>query len=50
MTKMKQKVYTLSQSRAKKPLELVHIDICGPLNSTRGYDGNVYFVVFVLVF
>jgi hypothetical protein len=32
--------------RAKAPLELMHIDICGPM-STNSHGGNRYFITFI---
>ena len=32
--------------RAKKPLELVHTDLCGPMQ-TPSLTGNVYFMTFI---
>lgn len=33
-------------TRAKKPLELVHSDVCGPITPVT-WDGNKYFVTFI---
>lgn len=35
-----------TRTRAKRPLELVHSDVCGP-SSVASYDGKRYFVTFV---
>ena len=45
-SKLKQLPYSSNSARATKPLELVHTDVCGPINPAA-FDGNRYFVVFV---
>ena len=32
--------------RAKEPLELIHLDVCKPLNA-QARDGYEYFVIFI---
>lgn len=44
--KLKQGPFHQSESRASRPLELVHIDLAGP-HPITGYDGSHYFMVFV---
>ena len=45
-TKLKQLSYPLSVNRASKPLEIIHTDVCGPIESVS-FDGFKYFVIFV---
>ncbi|KAH9404753.1 hypothetical protein TYRP_000584 [Tyrophagus putrescentiae] len=44
--KLKQGPFRRSDSRASRPLELVHMDLAGP-HPVTGFDGSRYFVVFV---
>ena len=43
--KMKQLPYTESKNRASYPLELIHSDVCGPIEPVS-FDGQKYFVIF----
>ena len=43
-TKLKQLPYNKSNSRAEQSLELLHADLCGPMQ-IHGYDGTRYFLV-----
>ena len=38
-----------SNSRAKKPLELIHVDVCGPIKPCS-LDKNNYFLLFIVYF
>lgn len=35
-----------TRTRAKRPLELIHSDVCGP-SENQGHDGSRYFVTFI---
>ena len=44
--KMTKRSFTTKGQRAKEPLELVHSDVCGPMN-TQARGGYEYFVTFI---
>ena len=44
--KMTKRSFTAKGQRAKEPLELVHSDVCGPMN-TQARGGYEYFVTFI---
>lgn len=46
MSKQARLPFNRSRHRAKRPLELVHSDICGPVNVDT-YDGKKYFCTFI---
>lgn len=37
----------VSEEKSKRPLELVHSDICGPIIPTSTYDSKNYFLTFL---
>lgn len=44
--KMEKRYFTAKGNRAKEQLELVHIDVCGPINA-QARGGFEYFVTFM---
>jgi len=46
LSKHKRYIFPTSLTRAKEPLELVHIDICG-LMQTQSIGGSLYFMTFI---
>ena len=44
MAKLKARAYPRSEIKTSKPLQLIHADICGPLN--KSHEGYTYYVIF----
>ena len=44
--KMTNRLFSVKGTRAKEPLQLVHLDVCGPLN-VQARGGYEYFVSFI---
>ena len=42
----KQKLISRQRNSTTKPLEIVHIDLCGPMR-TKGLEGELYFMLLI---